>query len=506
MKLRPRLGLTTLAVAVPMIALLVLVDAVARERAAERELSDIALRDLEAADARERCERDPARFGARGPAAGPPRGGPPPGMPPGPPPHGEPPFHDGPPPHGGPPGPPPDEPGGLRAHRRPLSLFVYDDALRAHTPRAPRLDGDLARALSPGESRRLSSLGRDDVLVMFRTAWGSGSCSYVLASGTKEPWLGALLPSAHVWLTPLLVLFAAVLFAVGPVTQRIRRLTQAVRSSAERGYQGSIPVDGNDEVSDLGRAFRAAAEQLRGELAAKDRRERALRDFLSNTTHDVMIPLTVLSGHLAALRDAAQSQQPLDQGVLGAAMDEAHYMAALVHNLGAAAKLEAEEFALQRAPVELEALLSRVLARHTPIARQLGVALNGAPPDESMQVFADVTLLEQAVSNLVYNAIRHNRRGGHVAVILEASDDGREFLLRVIDDGPGVAPTELSRLGERGFRSSDARQRSPEGQGLGLDIARQVAELHGFSLVFSKSEFDGLQVDLRGKLGQGGGA
>jgi signal transduction histidine kinase len=111
-----------------------------------------------------------------------------------------------------------------------------------------------------------------------------------------------------------------------------------------------------------------------------------------------------------------------------------------------------------------------------------------------------VTLIEQAVSNIVYNAVRHHREQGHVAVILEtsASAAGEQFRLRVVDDGPGMSAEELRKICERGFRGDAARTRAPEGQGLGLDIAHRVAALHGLELRFGASEFGGLQVDLSG--------
>src|SRR5262249_39856395 len=110
-------------------------------------------------------------------------------------------------------------------------------------------------------------------------------------------------------------------------------------------------------------------------------------------------------------------------------------------------------------------------------------------------------LLEQAVSNLVYNAICHNRPGGHAALILE--DDGARFRLRVIDDGPGIPEAELAHLVARGFRGNEARTRVPGGQGLGLHIAhplaRRVAKLHGFDLALRRSEYGGLEAELAGR-------
>jgi len=112
-------------------------------------------------------------------------------------------------------------------------------------------------------------------------------------------------------------------------------------------------------------------------------------------------------------------------------------------------------------------------------------------------VEGDVTLIEQAVSNVVHNAVRYNLRGGHVAVLLEeAPPDG--FRLRVVDDGPGVPAGELEGMVERRRRGDAARQREPGGLGLGLHITHGVAERHGFTLSFEPSEHGGLAVELRG--------
>lgn len=78
-------------------------------------------------------------------------------------------------------------------------------------------------------------------------------------------------------------------------------------------------------------------------------------------------------------------------------------------------------------------------------------------------------------------------------MILEVGG-GERFALRVVDDGPGIPADELCQLVDRGFRGNDARTRSPDGQGLGLNIALRVAELHRFTLRFSASEYGGLQV------------
>jgi two-component system sensor histidine kinase BaeS len=496
MTLRVRLALTTLAVTVPLIAGLVWLDARARHAAAAERLSEVALDHLSRAGERERCEQSAATWG--GVPLGPPepdRGPrrPDPGRPdPGRPDLGhrdrgsEPRRRPGPPPGGAPP-----------------VLYAYGADLRSANPRAPAIPGELAGLIADRQVaiRDGAWLGAQ-VETVVRTPWPDGPCAYVLARGTTVPgWIGAILPASELWLLPTAMVIAAVLIAVGPVVSRIRRLTDEVRRSATVGFTSPVTVTGGDEIAELGRAFDAASRAVRTQLAEKDQREQALRRFLADTTHDVMIPLTVLQAHLATLQESAADGDagPGRPTALVGAMDEAHYIASLLHNLGAAAKLDAGEPGLQRGRVDLGALVGRVVGRHRPIARPLQIELESAVPEAAVYADADVTLLEQAVSNVVYNAVRHNRPGGHVAVILEPASR-TDFRIRVVDDGPGIAAAELSRLVERGYRGDAARSRAPDGQGLGLHIALRTAELHGMVLTLGPSEYGGLQVDLVGPI------
>lgn len=465
MKLRPRLFLTTLLVAVPPIVLLVIADGWSRHDAAETRLIEVLRGTIEREGAQGRCEADPggwAEEGGRAPREGEGRGPP----------------HDRRGPHG---------PGRFEEEevKRP-TLWVYAADGTIQNPPGPPL---VAPELPPG-----SIVALDDpwysarIAVLGRTEWDDGPCVWVVAEGSTVPgWFGSILPPTYVWLAPVLAVLGTVLLAAGPVVTRIRRMTAAVRATEPLAAQ----VGGDDELTELAVAFDEAHAALQARIVAQEAQEKALREFLSNTTHDVMIPLTVLQGHLAALRDGGDPAAPL-----AGAMTESHYIASLLKNLGVVARLDALTPRLDRAPVDLGALVSRVVARHRPVATQVGVELDAAVPADPLVVPGDVTLLEQAVGNVVDNAVRYNQPGGHVAVVLEAVGTG--FVLRVVDDGPGVPAEALARLTERGARLDEARTRAPGGQGLGLNITRRVVELHGWSLRLGASEYGGLEVEVRG--------
>ncbi|MCA9572859.1 MAG: ATP-binding protein, partial [Myxococcales bacterium] len=246
---------------------------------------------------------------------------------------------------------------------------------------------------------------------------------------------------------------------------------------------------GDDEITDVAKAFNQAAAANRAHVEQLAAREATLRDFVANTTHDVRIPLTVLRGHLVSLEGGD------DPEALRGAMREAHYIGTLLDDLAAQARMQDPQ---PLVGVDLGPLVERVVARHTPIARRSGIELVHAVPDGPVSVEADVTLVEQAVSNLVYNAIRHNREGGHVAVVLEAEAPG--FAIDVLDDGPGVEPDALARLTERGFVGQGSRNRDSAGEGLGLHIVARVAARHGWALSVENRPEGGLRARLTGAI------
>ncbi|WPB82194.1 HAMP domain-containing sensor histidine kinase [Archangium violaceum] len=496
MKLRMRLAITTVAVAIPVALCMAWIHRAVEARALETALSEYALAHM-LSGGRERCEAAPESWSSE------PRGPPPPGdwKEPGsrPPPEwrsgGPPPL----PPGGGGPG----GPGGPRPPRG-TRLFAYDSELSARNPAAPRLDASLVEAMRRGQDVASLSSGsgmQEPRRILVRMPWGSGPCAFVLVHWPERFGPREKFPSIPLefWLFPSVLALAGVLFALGPVVGRLRQLTREVRTFVGSAYQGSITLRGNDEISELARAFDEAGHEVRAQMELKEKREQTLRSFLENTTHDVMIPLTVLQGHLAELQQHAARGETVEASVVAAASQEAHYMAALIHNLGAAARLEAGEPSVQRAPVDLNALVERCIGRHRPIARGQGVQLDYAVPEAPVRVIGDDTLIEQAVSNVIYNAVRYNTRGGHVAVVLERLPSNT-FRLRVVDDGPGIPENELPHVVERRVRGDAARTRGPGGHGLGLNIAWRVSVLHDWRLQLGPSEYGGLQVDFLGEL------
>lgn len=380
--------------------------------------------------------------------------------------------------------------------------WAYDPSFVSANPRAPAFPADLRKQLEGGDTVASTEWERDGKLgvqVAMRMPWNEGPSAIMLVRRDERGPLSAV--SSLFWssLGLCAALFVAIFFAAGPVVERVRRLTSQVKDSAAGRYSSAVDDAGSDEISELARAFNTAGAEVKSNVDALERRERALRTFVENTTHDVMLPLTVLQGHLSSIRRSAETGSVPDAEVVRDALEESHYVTSLLQNLAIAARLDEGELTFERHPVDMNALVERAVNRQRPIARPKQVTVDYAVPEDVVWIDGDVTLVEQMVSNVIHNAVRYNREGGHVAVLLEtAHGDAQEFVLRVLDDGPGIPDELRERVLERSFRADEARSRHPDGLGLGLSIAKDVADRHGFQLEMLKSAEGGLEVVFRG--------
>lgn len=376
----------------------------------------------------------------------------------------------------------------------PYRIFAYGADFQSSNRESPPFPPELASRLEAGDDMAASrSPDRRRTEVAVRMPWVEGPCSVVLmrAKGPPKWFSGAVLMPA---LLVAVVMILVALFAAGPIVGRVRDLTESVRTLGSNSNE-PIHVRGNDEIAELGAAFEQSRLTIRAQLESLRHREVALRNYIANTTHDVMLPLSVLQGHLVSLQQRIEAGETLGVSAVLPSIEEAQYLGSLLHNLNAMARLESIEGLAHRDSVDLNRLVERVVERHRPIAKRRQIALDSAVPETSISFRGDLTLLEQALGNIIQNAIRYNESNGHVAVVLRGSAE--EWSLTVVDDGPGIAKEERERVLQPAFRGNQARTRHPHGMGLGLHIASDVARRHGLNLILRDTDGGGLTVELR---------
>ena len=219
------------------------------------------------------------------------------------------------------------------------------------------------------------------------------------------------------------------------------------------------------EVGRLAGTFNAMLDRLHAAFAAQ-------RRFVADASHELRTPLATIRGRSEVLL-LSPTLDPQTREGLVLIRDEAGRMGRLVANLLLLARGD-EARAIARRPVELDVLLLEVARQARALAQGVGVSISH---EDQALVRGDADLLKQLLLNLVDNALTYTPPGGHVALSLYVADG--QARLAVQDTGPGIAPADLARIFERFYRPDRARSRRSGGAGLGLAIARWIAEAHG---------------------------
>ncbi len=221
------------------------------------------------------------------------------------------------------------------------------------------------------------------------------------------------------------------------------------------------------------------------DVTRQNRLEIMRRDFVANASHELRSPLTVICGYLETL--AADPTVDADlQPPLREMRRQAERMTAIIDDLLALSRLEAEEGEVAGAPVDVAALLAGL--RRDVAARAQRPAEITLAVDSKLQVLGDAAQLHSAFANLVENAVKYTPPGPGSRVALRWWDDAEGGHLSVADTGIGIAPEHLPRLTERFYRVDSGRARATGGSGLGLAIVKHVLQRHGATLEIESAE------------------
>jgi signal transduction histidine kinase len=376
----------------------------------------------------------------------------------------------------------------------PFDFFAYDSAYQPLSTAGPRFPSDMRQTLRSGAKRAEASFetkegtGFQEAVL---TEWPGSSCAVLLFRMRALPSQGA----AHAGFFALLLalLFVVALVPAYPVVARVRRLGVEARRAAEDEYRSTISVGGRDEMSSIAFAFNEAGSDIRRRATDTRDREESLRRYISSIEENVALPLGLLETHLDDTRHAAPDAIRAE---IDALTVEAHSLGMRLQNLSVAAALKMTMDARTQNTIDLNALVARVVDRQAAFARAEAVQIDVAPTTEPLTMTGNVLLLEQAVNNLVDNAIRHNRAGGHVTISIDRTSDGR-VSLRVEDDGPGAPDDVLAKLNaNRRFRGDEGRAHQTGELGLGLAVVREVSDRLGIRWAFRRSARGWFQAEL----------
>jgi two-component system, OmpR family, sensor histidine kinase ResE len=221
--------------------------------------------------------------------------------------------------------------------------------------------------------------------------------------------------------------------------------------------------------------------QIRGAVAVlrdmtEERRLDKMRtDFIANVSHELRTPMVMLQGYSEAILDGIASTEEEQHELVQIIYEESLRLGRLVNELLDLARMESGRMQLNIEEVEIPAFAEKMIRKFQGIAKEKEICLDATFVNDVSTHSFDIDRVEQVLTNLIDNAIRHTPHEGRVTLFVEETADGIQF--QVTDTGSGIPEEDLPYVFERFYKADKARTRG-RGTGLGLAIAKNIVDAH----------------------------
>jgi two-component system sensor histidine kinase ResE len=213
------------------------------------------------------------------------------------------------------------------------------------------------------------------------------------------------------------------------------------------------------------------------------------KDFIANVSHELRTPISMLQGYSEAIVDDIAESQEEKKEMAKVIYDESLRMGRLVNELLDLARMEAGHIQLTMEDVNLSSFINRIIHKFQGLAKDNEIQLYAEIENEMASISCDPDRIEQVLTNLIDNGIRHTPKGGSVKLRVTTEDKG--ILIEVKDSGSGIPEDDVPFVFERFYKADKARTRGRAGTGLGLAIAKNIIDAHRG------------HISVQSKIGQG---
>ncbi len=268
---------------------------------------------------------------------------------------------------------------------------------------------------------------------------------------------------------------------------------KAARMGAQNLHERLPVLNPRDELGYLASTFNDLLERLTRSLEQQ-------RRFMADASHELRSPVSIIRGEAEVALSQARTPEEY-RGSLAIALDEARRLSQIVDDLFTLARADAGQYPLRPRDFYLEELAVECVRAARSMAAARGITLS-YEPDGELPIHGDEALVRRLTMNLLDNAIKFTPEGGKINVACQRA--GSEYSLTVRDSGPGIPAEAQEKIFERFFRLDPARTQdrralgnaetaapATTGAGLGLAIARWIAEAHHGRLVLAQSDASG---------------
>ena len=262
----------------------------------------------------------------------------------------------------------------------------------------------------------------------------------------------------------LMLSFTMVYFISQRLTEPLKSMATAAKKMARGDYSARVKVRGNNEIADLAVAFNHMAESM-------EELEKIRSEFVANVSHELKTPMTSIAGFVDGILDGTIPKDRQDH-YLSIVSEEVHRLSRLVTKLLLATRMQSGAKDLNLGPVDICSIISSVLVGAEQAIEDRGLEVQVDYAEDRVFVLGDRDGLTQVVSNLIDNAIKYNRDGGHLAVTVERFEE--KVFVTVFNTGEGIRQEDIPYVFDRFYKADRSRGLDKKSTGLGLYLVKSI--------------------------------
>lgn len=298
-----------------------------------------------------------------------------------------------------------------------------------------------------------------------------------------------------VWLS-LITIFSSIISSMihylftKPVESSIQLLAKQAQQIALRKFEGSLPEVGPTEIKELTKQFNDMNTRLHLAFSQISKAEASRRELVANISHDLRTPMSSIKAFVSAIEDGVVEDDATFKRYLKTISLETERMDQLIQQLFQLSLLDSGAIKLKREKTNIDELLLSVLQHEEIHLEKKNIEVKVDLPNHIPAIYVDVLYFQKLLFNLLDNAIRFSKENGTIMIKVTPLTD-EELGISIQDFGEGIPGNEIPHIFERTYRVEKSRNLQFGGAGLGLAIAKTIAESH-----------DGI-INVSSKVGEG---
>lgn len=307
---------------------------------------------------------------------------------------------------------------------------------------------------------------------------------FVFHIGTGMGWLEKIFPY---FITPFFIVVFIITFLISTrrIVKDLLTLERGLQTITEGDLSYRVPVNRQDELGRVAFNINRMTERLEQQIAKEREAEQSKMELITGISHDLRTPLTSIIGYIELLRsNSFQDQEEYGRFVQNTYNKAAH-LKKLLDDLFEYTRLSSTDTRLTARRIDLNQLLKQLLFEFEPIAHENELHIINETGSLPVYSIVDSDKIARAIDNLLMNALKYSFKPG--AIRIRMLTDHKQAVIEIENHGKALTREQQNKLFERFYKADHSRSSEgiQTGAGLGLSIARNIAELHGGSLALN---------------------